>query len=48
MRDHQHVAAARGKRLLARFAEEAFQARLHLVEAPARPVSSWSASTSAT
>ena len=33
MRDHQHVAAARGKRLLSRFAEEAFQARLHLVEA---------------
>ena len=37
MRDHQHVAAARGKRLLARFAEEAFQTRLHLVEALRAP-----------
>ena len=33
MRNHQHIAAARGKRLLTRFAEEAFQTRLHLVEA---------------
>ena len=38
MRDHEHIATARSKRLPARFAEEAFQTRFHLIEAPTRTI----------